>query len=384
MSKLGQKYLPYSTVFFGISILTVIMYNLQPEINTITVSLLLLLFILFTATFFGSKTAILASVLAMLSLNFFFLEPIGTFTIYHSENWIALVAFLAVSLTAGQLSAKAKRRAEEAERLYNELQIAFDQASEAEALRQSEKLKSALLDAVTHDLRTPLTSIKASVTTLLELSETNKIDEEPIKLDDAELKEFLDIINEETDRLNQFIESIVGLAKIEAKALHFRKNWTEIEEIVNNAIERAKIQLKNFQITIQLEEDLPAIYTDAHSISEVVYTLLDNAAKYSVDKFEIRISAHKVAGENVEISVEDKGRGIAPEIRERIFEKFFRANQDDIHTTSGGIGLGLAIARGIIESQGGKIWIENGKDDFITKFVIQIPIGDDGKSNEKF
>lgn len=384
METFKQKYLPYLTAIVGISLMTIVMYNLQPEINTITVSLLLLLFILFTATFFGSKTAILASVLAMLSLNFFFLEPVGTLTIYHSENWIALVAFLAVSLTAGQLSAKAKKRAEEAERLYNELQIAFTQASEAEALRQSEKLKSALLDAVTHDLRTPLTSIKASVTTLLELSETEKTAEEPFKLEDAELKEFLDIINEETDRLNQFIENIVGLAKIEANALHFRKNWTEIEEIVNNAIERAKIQLQDFQIIIDLKDDLPGIYTDAHSISEVVYTFLDNAAKYSANKREIRISACENENQTVEISVEDKGRGIAPEIREKIFDKFFRANQDDIHTTSGGIGLGLAIAKGIIESQGGKIWVESGRDDFVTRFVFQIPIGDDGKAKKHF
>ena len=377
MSDFKEKFLPYIVAIVGISLLTAVMFNLQPQINPITVSLFLLLFILFTATFFGSKPAIVASILAMLSLNFFFLPPVGTLTIYHPENWIALFAFMAVSLTAGQLSAKAKRRAEEAERLYNELQIAFKQASEAEALRQSEKLKSALLDAVTHDLRTPLTSIKASVTTLLELFEENANGEEPIRLEDEELIEFLEIINEETDRLNQFIESIVGLAKIEAKALHLRKSWSEVEEIINNAVERAKNQLTKFHIKIELEEELPSVFVDAHSISEVVYTLLDNAAKYSVDKFEIRISARKAAGDMIEISVEDKGRGIAPEICDKIFDKFFRSNQDEIHTTSGGIGLGLAIARGIIESQDGKIWVENGQNDFTTKFVFQIPVGDD-------
>ncbi len=356
--------------------MTLVMFNLQPEINQITVSLVLLLFILTIATFFGSKPAILASLLAMLSLNFFFLEPIRTFTIYHSENWIALVAFLAVSLTAGQLSAKAKKRAEEAEKLYNELQIAFQQASEAEALRQSEKLKSALLDAVTHDLRTPLTSIKASVTTLLELSRQNN-NEENINLEDEEINEFLEIIDEETDRLNQFIENIVGLAKVEANALHFRKNWSEVEEIINNAIYRAKNQLTEFYIKIELEEELPSIFVDAHSIAEVVYTLLDNAVKYSNKSKEIRISARQTSNEMVEISVEDKGRGIAPEIRDKVFEKFFRQNQDDIHNTSGGIGLGLAIAKGIIESQGGKIWVKDGRDDFTTQFVFQIPIGDE-------
>ena len=249
-----QNYFQYIFAVGGIVLLTAVMYFLPPEINPTTVSLVLLLFILFTATFYGSKAAILTSFLAMLGLNFFFLPPVGTLTIYHSENLIALFAFLAVSLTAGQLSGKAKKRAEEAEKLYNELQIAFKKASEAEALRQSEKLKSSLLDAVTHDLRTPLTSIKASVTTLLEFSKNKTQNEETIKLNDEDFTEFLEIIDEETDRLNQFIENVVGLAKVEAKALSLRKRSTEIEEIVANALERAKIQLKNFKINIELEQ----------------------------------------------------------------------------------------------------------------------------------
>ncbi len=371
MNNFRYKYLPYIIAVAGISLLTLVMYSLQPQINPITVSLFLLLFILFIATFFGSRTAIFASVLAMLSLNFFFLPPIGTLTIYHSENWIALVAFLAVSLTAGQLSAKAKKRAEEAERLYSELQTAFKKASEAEAFKQSEKLKSALLDAVTHDLRTPLTSIKASVTTLIDLSG----EDHTIKLDDAELKEFIEIINEETDRLNQFIENIVALAKIEAKALHIRKRETEIEEILSNAVERAKNSLTDFLIEFDLPDDLPTVVVDAQWISEVVYTLLDNAVKYSAKKKEIRISARCKSDKFLEISVEDKGRGVAQQIRSKIFDKFFRQNQDDIHTTSGGIGLGLAIAKGIIESQGGNIRVEDGRDGYITRFVFQIPVG---------
>ena len=115
----------------------------------------------------------------MLCFNFFFLPPFHTFTIADPQNWVALTAFFITALAVGQLSASAKRRAEEAEagrveigRLYEELREAFEKASEAEALRRSERFKSALLDAVTHDLRTPLTSIKASATLLLEDRET--------------------------------------------------------------------------------------------------------------------------------------------------------------------------------------------------------------------
>jgi two-component system sensor histidine kinase KdpD len=115
---------------------------------------------------------------------------------------------------------------------------------------------------------------------------------------------------------------------------------------------------------------------DAGSIAEVIYTLLDNGAKYSPPGSKIRISARRAENETVEIVVEDEGRGIREEMREKVFDKFFRDDEEeDIHTTASGLGLGLAIARGIVESQGGRIWIENGADNFKTKFVFNIPIG---------
>ncbi len=122
---------------------------------------------------------------------------------------------------------------------------------------------------------------------------------------------------------------------------------------------------------------MPHIFVDASSIAEVIYTLLDNAAKYSPKSSKIRISARRAENEMVEIAVEDEGKGVEEKMREKVFEKFVRADEEDIHTTSSGLGLGLAIAKGIIESQNGRIWIENGADNFKTKFVFNIPIGDD-------
>ena len=177
-----RKWAGYLVAAFSIAALTAVLKLLGGHVNATTVALALLLDVLFIATRWGSLPALAASVLAMLCFNFFFLPPFGTFTIAAPDNWIALAAFLITAITAGQLSARAKRRAEEAEergreaeergrqieRLYAELRDAFERASHAEALRQSGKLKSALLDAVTHDLRTPLTSIIASVSILLE------------------------------------------------------------------------------------------------------------------------------------------------------------------------------------------------------------------------
>ena len=221
--------MPYMLALSGLAILTAIMFALGNYVNPITVALVFLLFILFLATVFGSKPAVFASILAMLCFNYFFLPPFGTLTIADPQNWIALFAFFVVAITAGQLSAKAKRRAEEAERLYRELQEAFEKTSQAEALKQSEKLKSALLDAVTHDLRTPLTSIKASVTMLLEESQENDVH---ITLEPHGREELLEIINEETDRLNGFVESMVEVAQLETGDFHWRKTPTEVEEII--------------------------------------------------------------------------------------------------------------------------------------------------------
>jgi K+-sensing histidine kinase KdpD len=161
-----------------------------------TVALALLLVVLIIATIYGSRPALFASLLGVLCFNFFFLPPFYTFTISESQNWIAFGAFLVTAIIAGQLSSYARQRAAESEerrkeieRLYNELQAAFEQASQTEALRRSEQLKSSLLDAVTHDLRTPLTSIKASATTLLEdlrgkLSKQSFADNDSLQLDD--------------------------------------------------------------------------------------------------------------------------------------------------------------------------------------------------------
>ena len=371
-----------------VGIVTLVLAPFHEHINSTTIALALVLCVLIIATLFGSRPALFASLLGVLSFNYFFLPPLYTFNISEPRNWIAFGAFFVTAIIAGQLSSYAKRRAAESEerrreieRLYNELQAAFEQASQTEALRRSEQLKSALLDAVTHDLRTPLTSIKASATTLLEdirerLDRRSLTDKNLFQLDDEGRLEFLEIIDEEADRLNKFIEGMVSLAKIEAGALHLLKSQTSVEAIINNSVERAKNRLISRRVFIEIEPGLPAISVDANSIVEVVYTLLDNAAKYSPEKSKIRITACRTCRKKIEMAVEDCGYGISEEMRGKVFDKFFRADGDDIHTTGGGgLGLGLAIAQGIVESQGGEIRIQDGQDDFVTRVAFQIPIG---------
>ena len=351
----------YAVSVLAIAALTAVMAPFADIINSTTVALAFLLVVLLAAAGFGSGPALLASIFAVLCFNFFFLPPHYTLTIADPQNWVALLAFLVTAIVAGQLSAYARRRAEESEnrrveikRLYDELQGAFAEASKTEALRQSEKLKSALLDAVTHDLRTPLTSIKASVTTLLEEGEPGEA-VEGLHLDAASRKEFLDIINEETDRLNNFIGGMVDLARIEAGNLHLRRSWTPVDDIVRNAVERFGRRFSPDRLILDIEVESPAVFADAVSVTEVLFSLIDNAAKYSPAEANIRVTVKRVPREMIEFSVEDHGPGIDSEIRERVFDKFFRAP----NAPTGGSGLGLTIVKGFVEAHGGSISADN-------------------------
>src|SRR5260370_28712240 len=199
----------YSGALLGTGAVTAFLIPFRGHINSTTVALTFLLVVLFAAIRWGSRPALLASVLGVVCFNFFFIPPIHTFTIADPQNWMALGVFFITALTVGQLSARARRRAREAEaqrseikRLYEDLQTAFDRASEAEAIKRSERLKSALLDAVTHDIRTPLTSIKASATLLLEDRQANDQIE---KLRSEEQNKMLRDITHGADRHSRFV-----------------------------------------------------------------------------------------------------------------------------------------------------------------------------------
>ena len=358
---------------------------LRENFNQTTAALALLLVVLFTATVRGSRPAMVSSVLGAIGFNFFFLPPYGTLTIADPQNWIALAAFIITAMTVGWLSASVKLRAEEAEagqaeikRLYEELQTSFQLASQAEALKQSERLKSALLDAVSHDLRTPLTSIKASITTLLDETR-EKEDGQAVILDDESRQEMMEVIDEESDRLNRFIGGLIELARIEAGEMHLRRRWGTIDEIIAAALARAEALTHAHRIKVEIEKELPVVRVDPRAVSEVVYTLVDNAAKYSPPATNICLAARRAGDEMLQISVDDEGAGVPVSLRERVFDKFFRATRDgDISTHQpSGTGMGLAIAKGIVEAHGGSIWIEDGGGERGTRIVFTLPIGED-------
>jgi two-component system sensor histidine kinase KdpD len=381
----------YTMAVVGSAAVTAALKLFGDRINSTTVALALLLVVIFVATAWGSRPAVAASLLGVLCFNFFYLPPVGRLTVDDPDNWIALAAFLVTAVTVGQLSARARRRAEEAEagrreieRLYRELQEAFEQASQAKALKQSERLKTALLDAVTHDLRTPLTSIKASVTTLLDELRPGTQTEGPVALDAEGRQEMLEVIDEEADRLNRFIEGMMELARIEAGELRLRRRWGSIEEIVVAALERAAPLTRGHRVETFIEDELPSVRVDARAVAEVVYALVDNASKYSAAGRRIRVAARHDGDEAVRLTVEDEGPGVPAHLRARVFDKFFRAMRDGDSTTvkPPGTGMGLAIAQGIVEAHGGRIWIEGGAGGRGSRVVVVLPIGDQEEAAE--
>jgi two-component system sensor histidine kinase KdpD len=219
---------------------------------------------------------------------------------------------------------------------------AIEEAARSEAARQSEMLKSALLDALAHDIKTPLTSVKAAVTSLLSGRHTPS---------DHEL---LTIIDEEADRLNQIAKEVLAMARIEAGKLHPDKHPYAIGEIVVSALAELEPLLGSRRVEVDIAPSLPKVEVDFEFVQQVLKQLLDNAVKYSPESAPLTIRA-EVRSETVVVSVADHGPGIEEDDRTRIFDKFFRGRRNRF--TTQGTGMGLSIAKGIVEAHGGKLWV---------------------------
>ena len=210
-----------------------------------------------------------------------------------------------------------------------------------------DRLKSDLLSNVSHELRSPLTSVKGIISSLLQ---------EDIHWDDETRKMLLIGISEETDRLASLVTNLLNMSKLEAGVWRPEKDRCNLSEMIAETIERQKWVYKNHVFETELEADLPEVAADSNQIKQVLVNLLENAAAYSDEGTKIVVRARRTDGE-VEVSVSDLGVGIAPEELEKVFNKFYRGAQK--RRRPGGTGLGLAICQSIITAHGGRIWAES-------------------------
>jgi two-component system sensor histidine kinase KdpD len=348
-----------------------------PAISAGAAAPVLLLIVLLIARAWGTGPALAASAAAALAFSYYFLPPAGI-ALEDVNDWVAFVTFTVTAIVVGELAARAERRQVEAEQgrkeieqLYQQLGAAFERASEAEAARRNEQLKAALLDALTHNLRTPLTAIKASVTALIGAGDAASA----AGISYEGRRDLLHVIDEESDRLNRFIEGLSGADRPDPSQQSTVKR-TDLDSIVREALTRASTVMRRHRSHVSLDRGLPQLAVDPAAVAEVLYILLDNASKYSPAGTTIRVSASCEDSHQVRLAVTDEGPGIAPELREQVFQKFFRIpGREALDPRRTGIGLGLPIARRLVESQAGQIWIEGTESGRGTRVVLTLPIG---------
>jgi len=232
----------------------------------------------------------------------------------------------------------------------------------AERNVESDRLRQALLTSISHDLKTPLASVLGAASTLRDLSP---------KLSEAEKADLLGTVIDESERLNRFIANLLDMTKLESGAVVPNATLQDLTEIVGSALRRAGKILGRHRVALDLAPNLPMLELDAVLFEQVLFNLLDNAAKYAPDDTTIAIRAIRDK-DSVLLQVMDEGAGIPPADLEQVFDKFYRANKGD-HVRAG-TGLGLAISRGFVEAMHGTISATNRADRSGAVLTIRLPI----------
>ncbi|MDB4993528.1 MAG: hypothetical protein JWM74_960 [Myxococcaceae bacterium] len=302
---------------------------------------------------FGYGPSLLATVLSVLAFNFLFVPPYYTLLVADLHHITTFAVMFLVAVVISGLTQRVRTQAEQRAKLAAETE-------DARVLVEAERLRSALLSSVSHDLRTPLAVITGSASTLVQDGE---------RLDEPTRRDLAQTIFEEADRLNRLIRNLLDMTRLESGTVKIKKEWQPLEEVVGAALDRSESKLEAHRVDVRLPPDLPLVPLDGVLLEQLLINLLENAAKYTSPSEPIEILA--TAGEHeVVVEVADRGPGIPAGDEKRIFEKFQRAAREG---ETGGFGLGLAICRAIIAAHGGRLWVENRKGGGAS-FKFSIPI----------
>jgi len=221
---------------------------------------------------------------------------------------------------------------------------------QVEVLQRTDTLRAALLSSVSHDLRTPLSSIKAAASSLLQ---------EDVQWDDEARHSFALAIVREADRLNRLVANLLDMSRIEGGALKPEKEWYPLDELIHDVLGRMQPQLQGRDVHADIPGDLPPVELDYLQIDQVFTNLIENAVRFTPTGSPIDISV-QLCDDTVMVSVADCGPGIPLADVERVFDKFYRVLDTETRATRPtGSGLGLAVCRGLVEAHGGRIWVEN-------------------------
>jgi len=348
----------------AVAAVTGLIFALKPFVPVLSLVVLYVLAVLPVAIVWGLPYAVAVSIASMIAFNFFFLAPVHTLALQDSRNWLVLVVFVVTAVVVSELAARSRRRAHEAAMhaeaataLLEERERLAQEALEAEALRRADVIKTALLRAVSHDLRTPLMAISASASALARRD---------LSIDDADRAELLATILDASQRLDHLVGNLLDLSRLEAGAARPEQEVRELDDLVLAALDELGESAR--RVDVSLPETPPAVRVDAHQIERVLVNVLENALKYSPREEPVHVHVSATPSDAL-VRIVDRGPGVPPGERERIFEPFHRGQRAD----TAGAGLGLAIARGFTEANGGRLWVESlaGQG---AAFVLSLPV----------
>ncbi|HEX7135947.1 MAG TPA: DUF4118 domain-containing protein [Iamia sp.] len=343
-----RRTIAYGLAVVGPMLLTAVLRPLRADINLSTVLLLLLSLVVAVAGTGGTWPALVAALIGTLLVNWYFTPPYGTITINDPENLLSLAVLTAIGVTVAALLERTLRRRVEAEAARAEAAVLAQELrhgeAEADRLAAANELRTALLRAVSHDLRTPLASMKASVTSLMQ-------DDVAWSADDT--RTFLETIDTEADRLDRLVGELLDMGRIEAGAIEVALTPVSIDELLAGALDGAGATPA--RIRIEVPEDLPGVVVDPPLVERALANVLTNALRHSPPDAPVRVVAAGL-GDDVVVRVVDTGPGIHPDQRARVLQPFQRLGDG---RTDPGVGLGLAVARGFTEAVGGQLDLDD-------------------------
>ena len=305
--------------------------GIAPHFELVNVAMTYLLAVVGIALRFERGPVVATSLLSVGAFDFFFVPPRMTFTVHDPQYLLTFVMMLAVGLIVSGLTSSVRRQAQAQARL----------ALEAE----TERIRNTLLASISHDLRTPLAVISGASSSLAERGEQVPVDER---------RALARSIYHQSREISELVAKVLEMTRLESGAIELQRDWGSLAEISGTVLRRLDERLSTHMLMVDLPADLPLVRIDAALIEQVLANLLENAARHTPPRTLIRLRAESKGGE-LQVSVEDFGPGLAEAEAERIFAKFQRA----VGTRHGGVGLGLAICRAIVELHRGRIWAEN-------------------------
>ncbi len=351
-----RPWVRYVVSLLIVAVWTGLVKGLFPQIQLVNLAMTYLLANVLIAVRYGQGPSVTSALFSVAAFDFFFVPPYFTFAVADAKYVTTFVILFGVTILTSRLTVQSRRSAKE--------------ALSARMVAEREGIVSALLSSVSHDLRTPLTSISGAASTLLASQSKLPPNISP-KISEDDQRRLLETINDESDRLNRLVANILQITKIESGNIHVRKEFHSFEEIIGSALDRLNSFLRDRPITTEIPDDLPLAPLDDLLIEQVLVNLLENALRYTPEGSPITLRVFSpLKGKQVRVEILDRGPGIPPADQSLIFEKFFRGGPDKDHW---GSGLGLAICQGILKAHQGTIGVQ-AREGGGSLFYFELPL----------